>query len=106
MGGGSHYDTSNTRGESAASTSTAGGSSSNESGTTDVYMDGGSHYDTSRAGTTPLGGVEEEEPFVGSGGVGSAEFMEALRKGHEAAGGEYTSDLSDPNNPDDGPKGV
>jgi len=29
-----------------------------------------------------------------------------LRKGHEAAGGEYTSDLSDPNNPDDGPKGA
>jgi hypothetical protein len=40
---------------------------------------------------------QEEEPFVGSGGVGSAEFYENLRKGHEAAGGEYSSDLEDPN---------
>ncbi len=100
MGGGSHYDTSNTRGEGAASTATTGGTSSTASDATDVYMGGGSHYDTSSSG-----GVQEEEEFVGSGGVGSAEFMEALRKGHEAAGGEYASDLSDPNKQDDGPTG-
>lgn len=39
----------------------------------------------------------EEEPWQGSGGVGSPEFYENLRKAHEAAGGEYTSDLGDPN---------
>ncbi|HUP27089.1 MAG TPA: hypothetical protein VM409_01545 [Chloroflexia bacterium] len=48
--------------------------------------------------SAPMGGGDPgEDEFVGSGGVGSAEFMEALRKGHEAAGGEYTSDLGDPN---------
>ena len=98
MGGGSHYDTSNTRDKEAASTSTTEGSSSTSTDATDVYMGGGSHYDTSATRAEA-----EEEEFVGSGGVGSAEFMEALRKGHETAGGEYTSDLSDPNNPDDGP---
>jgi hypothetical protein len=41
--------------------------------------------------------AQEEEPFVGSGGVGSADFYESMRKGHEAAGGEYNSDLEDPN---------
>jgi hypothetical protein len=41
--------------------------------------------------------TQEEEPFVGSGGVGSAEFYENLRKGHEAADDEYSSDLQDPN---------
>jgi hypothetical protein len=46
------------------------------------------------AGST---GYEEEEPFVGSGGVGSAEYYENLRRAHEAEGGEYTSDLGDPN---------
>jgi len=101
MGGGSHYDTSKTSGGGAASTSATGGSGSSSTDATDVYMGGGSHYDTSKTS-----GVVEEEEFVGSGGVGSPEFMEALRKGHEAAGGEYTSDLSNPNNPDDGPTGV
>jgi hypothetical protein len=39
----------------------------------------------------------DDEPFVGSGGVGSPEFYENLRKAHEAAGDEYNSDLGDPN---------
>ena len=43
------------------------------------------------------GTPEAEEEFVGTGGVGSAEQMEALRRGHEAAGSEFQSDLSDPN---------
>jgi hypothetical protein len=41
--------------------------------------------------------AEEEEEFVGTGGVGSAEQMEALRRGHEAAGSEFRSNLDDPN---------
>ena len=98
MGGGSHYDTGNRPSKETAPTAATGGASSTTSDSTDVYMGGGSHYDT---GSTRAEADEEE--FVGSGGVGSAEFIEALRKGHEAAGGEYTSDLSDPNNPDDGP---
>jgi len=40
-------------------------------------------------------GVDEE--FAGTGGVGSAEYMEALHRGHQEAGGDYASDLSNPN---------
>ena len=43
------------------------------------------------------GGSGEDEPFVGSGGVGSPEFYENLRRAHESAGDDYASDLSDPN---------
>ena len=52
------------------------------------------YSDTSNPGTTTI-----DEEFAGSGGIGSPEYMEALRKGHEAAGGEYNSNLDDPNTP-------
>jgi hypothetical protein len=49
------------------------------------------------AGATGGSTAPAEEEFVGTGGVGSAEQMEALRQGHEAAGSEYRSNLNDPN---------
>jgi hypothetical protein len=53
--------------------------------------------DSGTTGATGGSQVPAEEDFVGTGGVGSAEQMEALRKGHEAAGSEYRSNLDDPN---------
>jgi hypothetical protein len=52
---------------------------------------------SSTPGATGDSAAAEEEEFVGTGGVGSPEQMEALRRGHEAAGDEYQSNLKDPN---------
>lgn len=52
---------------------------------------------TTGTGVTGGSPAPEEEEFVGTGGVGSAEQIDALRHGHEAAGGEYRSNLNDPN---------
>lgn len=55
---------------------------------------------SSDPGTTGATGGSQapaEEEFVGTGGVGSAEQMEALRQGHEATGSEFRSNLNDPN---------
>jgi len=53
------------------------------------------------------GAVGLDEEFAGTGGVGSASYMDALRRGHMEAGGDYTSDLGDGGNiPDtDGAQG-
>ncbi len=69
---------------------TSGGNATQESGGAVSTDDTGDNIGVDAS-------TEEEEPFVGSGGVGSAEFYENLRRAHEAEGGEYTSDLGDPN---------
>lgn len=49
--------------------------------------------DSTSIDITDTGAPVADEPFVGSGGVGSAEYMDALRRGHEQAGDEYASDF-------------
>jgi hypothetical protein len=55
------------------------------------------------AGSENLPDTDDEE-FVGSGGVGSADYMKRIREGHQAAGDVYTSNLYGadeiPNDPD------
>lgn len=58
---------------------------------------GGTPYGADSSSTTP-GGVDQwihgdDTEFHGSGGVGSAEYMQALREGHERAGGDYNSQM-------------
>jgi hypothetical protein len=60
---------------------------------------GGTTIDIGDAGTAGAATPEPtpiDEPFVGSGGVGSADYMDALRRGHEEAGGDYASNLGSP----------
>lgn len=54
---------------------------------------GHSPTDSAPIDITDTGTPATDEPFVGSGGVGSPEYMDSLRRAHEQAGGEYTSDL-------------
>lgn len=62
---------------------------------------GGTPYGSDSSSTTPSGvnqwvnGGDDTE-FHGSGGVGSADYMKALREGHERAGGEFNSNMYSP----------
>lgn len=58
----------------------------------------GSAVGSTPAQDTGSSAVTDEE-FVGSEGIGSAEYMEALRRGHEEAGSGYQSAMYDPNDP-------
>jgi hypothetical protein len=68
----------------------SGGVSSSSGGYSPADADMSATSDTSGTWYPPY---NEEEEFVGSGGVGSAEQMEAMRRGMEERGIEFNSDM-------------